>query len=303
MAVLTDDSMLAIYNGDGEPVWWWAVGDEGLVSQAKMKDGKIWFDQFSRESDSPDLLHTLSLDLSADIQEELPDSHHDFILFDDRTVYLARDRRDGPDGQPWIGDKLMQRLEDGTTTELWSTWGSVSTEVVADTFYRDGRDWIHSNGLAYWPERDLYLVSSKTQQAVFAVDGAGGGLQWVMGGVQNTLEWVDGDPFGAVHGPLYTDGRLWIFNNGDGKAPSAAEAYTLDPDKQRCTKVWEYQDSKRSTMIHGNVLPLPDGTILAAWGDEGTVKWLEESGTVLGDWQGGSPGYVQWLPSLGGPLP
>lgn len=300
LAPAADVEMAVIWDSLGRPVWWYELEEGVLMGRAILKDGNVWFNQYVNNNETDDIIYRVSLDQNDIEKFEMPQSHHDFMLFDDGIAWMARDKRLGPDGTDWIGDQLMER-RGGVERKVWSTWDFV-TPVGAETdgFYKDGKDWTHCNGIDYIPEQDIYLVSCKLQESVYAIQRSDGQVAWVLGGSQQTLELTDGIRFGTIHGPYWYKDQLWIFDNRpDARgADSRAVAFSVEPEQGQWAQVWEYREPELNSYIYGNVYPREDGRIFIAWGTEGRMVMLGADGNIEAEYTTESLGYTMALDSL-----
>lgn len=149
-----------------------------------------------------------------------------------------------------------------------------------------GRDWVHGNAVIPDPAGG-WLASSRHQDALFALDDAGG-LRWILASPAGFRdEWADAlltvEPAGAwtyhQHGPSFDpDGRVVVFDNHNhGHNPyerppadppeSRIVAFEIDEDARRATVAWEWRhpDSLFSGAL-GNATALPGGTVVTCYG-------------------------------------
>lgn len=300
LAPASNVEMAVIWDSLGRPVWWYELEEGVLMGRAVLKNGSVWFNQYVNDNETDDIIYRVSLDQNDIETFEIPQSHHDFRLFDDGIAWIARDKRLGPDGTDWIGDQLMER-RGGVERRVWSTWDFV-TPVGAETdgFYKDGKDWTHCNGIDYIPDQDIYLLSCKLQGSVYAIHRSDGQVAWVLGGTQQTLELTEGIRFGTIHGPYWYKDQLWIFDNRpDARAAnSRAVAFSVAPEQGQWAQIWEYREPGLNSYIYGNVQPREDGRIFMAWGAEGEMLMLGADGNIEAKYTTKSLGYALALDSL-----
>ena len=155
-----------------------------------------------------------------------------------------------------------------------------------------GFDWLHLNSLAPTSD-DRYVLSSRTQSAVVAVD-LSGELSWILGDPVGWPEEVADQlltPVGDLtwpedqHAPTYdpTTGDLWLFDNGGRRHTPYAPApgsdgqysrlvhYRIDEEAGTVEQVWDWQpEPPVFAAIMGDADPLPDGHVLSVF------TWLKE---------------------------
>ena len=273
-------------------------------SQIRVVDGVVYRMIFDRTDSGLDRL--IGVDLGGNLVEELvlPGAHHDFVFRNGDLYYLGRDTREGPDGKQWVGDNLIRRSPDGTETPIWSTWDiALNTAPQDDGFYEAGLDVAHVNGLSWNEERQLFLISSKIQKCVWAIDDQGNAL-WSVGDSPGAMKLTDGNWVGTPHGPLLVGNLLYLFDNDpiEGRS-SRGVAYSLDFDASNYAEAWSYSDGRTRNNVLGNTEPSSDGKTFVFYGRAGGITEVDADGTAL--WTLSTPpsGYMHAVDDLGGPLP
>jgi sugar lactone lactonase YvrE len=276
---------------------------EGTHSQIRLVGNVVYRLIFDRSESGLDRI--VGADLSGNLIEEIsvPGAHHDFLFRDGDLYYLDRDIRPGTDGKMWVGDKLVRRTPDGTETTIWNSWDIPLNEGPADSsFYDAGLDLTHSNGLSWSEEHQLFLISSKVQNCVWAIDEEGKAL-WSVGNSPGALQVTTGDWVGTPHGPLLDGDRLYLFDNEpvDGGS-SRAVVYQMDQEAGTLQQVWSHTDGQIHNVL-GNVAPSPDGNFFVFYGQSGGIAEVDVDGTVRSALSTPPSGYMHALDNLGGPLP
>lgn len=273
-------------------------------SQIRVVDGVVYRMIFDRADSGLDRL--IGVDLAGNLVEELvlPGAHHDFLFKGEDLYYLDRDTRPGPDGKQWVGDSLIRRSPDGTETPIWSTWDiALNQEPQDDGFYDAGLDVAHANGLSWNEEAQLFLISSKIQKCVWAIDADGKAL-WSVGDSPGALELTEGTWVGTPHGPLLEGDLLYLFDNDPiEQRASRGVAYKLDHAAGTFQEVWSYSDRRTSNKVLGNSAPSSKGRTFVFYGRAGGITEVESDGSVR--WALSTPpsGYMHAVDNLGGPLP
>ncbi len=294
-----EDDTIWVVDAAGAPVWWWELGAPRAIARVRLLGDRVWFSYRDELTDDA-WLSSVGLDGSTPT-EELLDHHHDFLVFPDREVYLRRVSGTGGDGEPWAGDELVER-ESGVERVVWSTFDDVSFEQFGSTYYNEGLDWTHCNGILYEPEEEVYWVSSRHQEAFFVVDRQGELIR-VVGGPQSTFTLVGGENFGRIHVPVLDQDLLYLFDNTrDDNHRPRAEVYRLDWDAQTYTLHETYERRGYNPEVHGNVSPTPDGGMMVAFGIAGLVDVLDADRELVLSVEKDALLYPDYLPTLSAPV-
>lgn len=145
-------------------------------------------------------------------------------------------------------------------------------------------DWSHLNAINYFPNEDAFLVSSRSQNAIFEVDLDSENIVWGMGfcgrpdeeGFQGDFAIAEGDRFYGQHDPkLLANGNILLFDNGlDGfrNYSRAIEIeYNDSADTMTAEVVWEYRHVPDIfAPIWGNADRLANGNTLVTFGQRTT---------------------------------
>ncbi len=264
----------------GETVWHWQAGYSGHVASALWTPEGPWV-LIEEKTEDPFAHRLVQLGLDGEPRRTIVAAyaHHDFALEpDDSVVWLqAAPMEVGGVGTVY-GDRLVRTDAEGHSEVLWDAWQTLDVEeggLWDRSYYADGRDWTHANGLHAGPD-DTWLVSLGGLAQVLEIDGLSGDVLRRFDGLSPDL----GDEgFSFQHGPTWTDdGRLLLFVNqdADGDGSWAAE-YTVDGDE--LTPVWRSDRSEDLlAQAMGHAWRLDDGGTVVDYGQQGVVEELDADG-------------------------
>lgn len=289
----TSDSVLLAVDRDGDPVWWEIVPAifVGASHRTIEGDGILY-----RTDDPLDLedanVTVTKFDRSSSIVLPSPGGHHDLVEVAGVGVAVIEEDIREWDGQPVVGDRIVEIRPNGERTIVWSSWDWRDpewSEAWENNFNPNGADWTHANGIDYDPSSDSYLLSIYSLSTVVRVDRATGETMWELGGSSSDFTF-QGDPgFGPQHAPVFAPDGLWIFDNHthdhDPNTVSRIVRYSLDPEAGTATAAWQWTDLEEPlrTSILGDVRPLPDGNVLASFGTIPRAVVVNPEGAVI--WQ------------------
>lgn len=305
------DQIIWILGPDGQPVWWKDLPENLTLERVRLRDDRLWYGTLDPSGGGLNTMLTWISSVGLDGAGETSETvyhHHDFLTFDDRLVYIQRVTGPGPDGKDWAGDQIVEQI-DGVEHPIWSTFGTASFELFGDSQYREGLDWTHCNGLFYEPGEDAYWMSCKHQHAIFVVNRSGELLR-IIGADISTLT-LDGGGFGALHTPFVKDDRLYLFDNdrstdASGDHPARAEVYQLDLDPDSDAGSYRlidsHEDPDMDPWVHGNATPTQTGGMMVAFGSAGRLHVVDAEGDLTLDVNCNSSAYIEYLPTLSGPL-
>jgi hypothetical protein len=189
------------------------------------------------------------------------------------------------EGEPVVGDRLVERMDDGSDREVWNAFDWIEVERNGGWefgIYDMGADWTHANGVSYDAASDCYLLSLYQLDEVVAIDRSTGAMRWTLGGTHSDFTFVDDVGFHHQHAPEVHGDTLYVFDNGDGSYPTRVVSYALDTTAWTATPTWQWSNPAGDrTAVLGDVDVLPDDTILSAWGDVGQVNIAARDGTLL----------------------
>ena len=263
-----------IMDADGDVVWWYAGGPNGIARARMSEDGKNMWIAISGNTGAP--LTRVSMDTLESQSYANTTAAHDITPVGGATMaYLDY-------GEPDC-DSIFEIDPAGAAHEVFESQGVVTTNGC------------HGNALRYSKKENVYTFSDHMTD-VLVVDRAGA-VQWklsqrVTGG---NAAWG-----GAQHGhQLLDDGILIFANNGAGANASQVVEYALDGSERRRFASGGY------TANLGDVQRLPAGNTLITYSNQSLIQEVDATGKVVLEIKvaGSSLAYSLWLPDLYGPPP
>jgi hypothetical protein len=270
----TNSTVAFIMDADGDVVWWYAGGPNGIARARMSEDGKNMWIAISGNTGAP--LVRVSMDtLDSQSYANTVAAHDLTPVGGAMMAYLDYGETDC--------DSIFEIDPGGAAREVFESQGVVATNGC------------HGNALRYSKKENVYTFSDHMTD-VLVVDRAGA-LQWrlsqrVTGG---NASWG-----GAQHGhQLLDDGILIFANNGGGTNASAVVEYALDGSERRRFASGGY------TANLGDVQRLPAGNTLITYSNQSLIQEVDATGKVVLEIKvaGSSLAYSLWLPDLYGPPP
>lgn len=280
----SSNSGIFILDAEGQPVWAHTV-EWGVVPAVHLSDGGLLYLNSSHEEVQDARVVRVSLDGETERVVPLPYAHHDVVEVPgiDFASIVGEVRE--IDGEPVVGDRIVEVLEDGTQREVWNAFDhfEVAIESVsAFTAYPMGADWTHANGLYWDPEDDAYYLSLYYLRCVVKVDRATGEQRWVFASPAGSTpgDFAVTDPFGPQHAPEWVDGELMFFDNAYGRDEgSRLVRYALDGATATRTWEWSHPDEV-FVVVLGDVDARPDGGVLASWSGTGEIFAIDADDAI-----------------------
>lgn len=324
------EAFVAIWDGDGDPVWWIANPRGHLTVSPSFgtTPGTVLFDDYDMsDSRRADTGHIVQLDGSDAVAFPLPDGHHAVIEPEPGIlVWIAADLRPSP-VEPDVhvtADRLYEAAADGTPREVVALYDALygGTYDVPCWHPEVGvpygdlypvYEWSHLNSVVYLPTRDAYLLNLRWVDTVLLVDRSTGAILWRMGGPYGEFTTPAGDPLYTTvddsvlsHAHLSDawDGGLVAFDNGSHRTPQVSSIVELEWDESAHTvsEVFRWPDPEgRFVGIIGDVRKLPGGDYLAAWSTLGEITEVDPAGRLVWKLRTDplrSLGRLQWIPEL-----
>lgn len=267
---------------------WWVRSDEDtapIIDAWPTHDGSaiLWLEEGTTPT-----LHRTPIDGSDAVVLEIPEATHDLVELPDGDYgVLTRDTRE-VSGIDVDGDAISIVHADGSGTEtLWSTWDDIVYAPGTGESVDGVVDWSHANSLRYDETTDQWLVSLRSLNTVVDVDGATGGVNWMVGDVQGAIPCPDGAMKGQ-HGATFVPGGFAVFNNRESPDTqvedlwSEALFFKLDADARTVEPTWRYAGNHQYfSAVMGNVDLLPDDDRLIGWGVAGVVDEVTADSTLV----------------------
>jgi len=307
-------SYVAIFDRDGDWVWWMECGPQVAVTAKLGWDGaSVAWSQYDFASfDDVGSLVRVSLDGSTRTDTHLQRGHHDFVQHDDGTVaFLGITFADvtlGDQTRRMAADTLMVGPEAMTPADEPATVFSMFDDfplapavtcnhvaaVVDKLGERNVHEWSHGNSLLYLPEEDAYYVNDKFTDWLFKVDRASGQVEWIMNGRGSDFLQPNGNPVWTApdrtslwsHGhlsDLWSGGGL-MFDNGDHhpQRRSRVLEFSWDEAQRKVDVVWEFPHPDGGwTGTLGDARRMPDDHVLVTWAGLGELHEVTRDGRVV----------------------
>jgi hypothetical protein len=288
-----DGSGAAIYDNNGDLVWWRAGRYTNLSEVTYQREPAL---SVFRNSDAGGeflLLDssyteiaefTVKGDLLTDVHDLQfsPDGSRVLLMSYDYVPYDLSEFGGPADGQ--VVDSVVQEqdLATGEVTFEWRALDHIPLEETHEPLTTSPADYVHINSLDYDADGDL-LMSARHTSAVYKVDIDTGGIVWRFGGESSDFTF----PGGAADAPSYqhdarwlSDGRLSVFDNGNLHDPPHSRGAVYEIDEQAMTARL-VQDLQPEQQVHGFFLgsnrELANGDQLVSYGNSGRV--VEFAGT------------------------
>jgi hypothetical protein len=268
-----------IIDADGDIVWWYQSGINGIARARMSADGKnMWMTPASNNGGP---IERVTLDgLDGESYPNAIGSHDLTPVSGDVMAFLEY-------GEPDC-NSIFEIDPSGQTREIFETEGVIMSSG-------GGGLGCHANALRYSEDEDLFTLSDvSTDVLVISRDGV---LQWrltdrVAGGNQT---WG-----GVQHGHQLLANSMLIYANRYGGAnASGAIEYTFDGEM-----IMEYVSGDFSANL-GDVQRLPGGNTLVTFSNDSIIHEIDPDGNLVLAIDGGGDamGYALWRETLYGPPP
>lgn len=209
-------------------------------------------------------------------------NHHEIIVLPEENAFALL-QRDFPDCPSEDGHHFLS-LYDRATEAVTFDWALCTHFTPMRVFH----SWDHLNAVAFWPDRQSFLISSRNQNSLFRVDRATGEILWTMGygtfiggGFRGDFAMSQADRFQAQHAPeLLPSGNILLFDNGSARLRPYSRGIEIAYDEEARTAevVWQYVPEPRIfSDIWGDIDQLDDGNRLITFG----VRSLRELTHVI----------------------
>jgi hypothetical protein len=305
MGNTTSGSFVAILDERGAPVWFKRT-DRDVIDVKRLSNSRLAYTPllgqgFGIDPDSGyreiTLTGTLVAERLTDDPAALPVDHHDMVELPNGgrallSYPLVRDQDLTALGSNYFDD---ESIVDGVIQEVSAGGSAIWTWSTRDHFGYDEATFPqrfalypsepHGGEVDPWHLNSLdrvadgsgdYVVSARHLDAIFRVDRATGGVDWILGGATSVARperlTIVGDPLGGPRRPH--DARLvgdvlTLFDNRAGMTGEAARAvaYRIDPVARTATLLWQIAEPQgRNSFGLGSVRVAGDGSVLVGWG-------------------------------------
>lgn len=290
----------------GNVIWYYQPATDGVLMKSVLThDRKAVLLGNAGAEGRVDLsqLEWISLDGSTVTTVAAPQFDHDLIELPDGTVgMISVETITRDDGTFWSADRIVEYAPDGTFTEIFNAWDQLDPEGLG---FELRSNWTHANGIEYSATDDSYYLSMKEIGSLAKIPRSTGVPDWILNGVFNEFEFLDGAEVGAMQHQFEVlgEGHLLLFDNGPPeRGYSRAVEWQLDTDAMTATQLWEYV---RVPPIYiyakGDVHRFADESTQVTWSTSGEIQLVDTSGSLL--WQlnlplGNAITFVQPVQSL-----
>lgn len=263
-----------ILDPDGEIVWWYDGGPNGIARAAMSADGKnMWL---TPASNTGGALMRVSMDtLDVETYSDVIGSHDITAVSGATMAFIEYGESDC--------DSIYEIDPSGEVSEVFESQGVVQSSGC------------HGNALRYSKAEDVYTFSDVSQD-IFVIDRAGDVL-WRLS------ERVEGgnDAWGGTqHGHQLLDDSILVFaNRGAGMEASSVVEYSLTGEE-----LLRYESGNFSANL-GDVQRLPGGNTLVTYSNDSLIHEIDSEKNLLLEIDGGGSrfGYALFRPTLYGEPP
>lgn len=267
----------------------------------------VWYSAASVSGDpsaDSELVH-VSWDGSQVTPVAVPLLAHDFVEHPDGTLAaIVVEYRDGADGEPVRGDKLVEIAPDGTQTTVWSAWDCFDpVEAPGD---EPVLGWTFANALDLSDDGTEYHLGIRNFSSILRIDRATGTCLEVIGGFGADAPGdadpivVSDDEFLHQHQFELAGDSLLVFDNeGVGGQQSRVAEYTLDRDAGTARLTWEYAPDGLYSFVLGDVHRLDGGDLMVTWSVSGQIDRVSGDAAVwtVNTSLGSAFGFSTWTDS------
>ncbi|MFI5311214.1 MAG: arylsulfotransferase family protein [Gemmatimonadales bacterium] len=227
-----------------------------------------------------------------DLVRESDDSY--WVICDDvRTLDLSA--LGGSTTARVTGAEFQHIDPDGTLRFRWTAFDHLDIADL-DPADRSGANvnWTHANAIVLRDD-GMLLASFRNLSEITAIDTHTGAIAWRLGGRHDEFGLSDccAPLFARQHGlRLTAAGSLLFLDNSGTPGDSRVERYAVDAARRLARMDAAFSAAPPAVaMVGGSVQELPNGNILAAFGDAHRVEEIDPAGHLA--WRiNGDPGYV-----------
>jgi hypothetical protein len=264
-----------IIDADGEIVWWFPNGPNGIARARMSADGKNMWMISANNMGAP--VQRVTMDgLDAQTYSGAVGSHDITPVEGETMAFLEYGESDC--------DSIYEIDPSGETREVWESQTVVSGGGC------------HSNAIRYSKAEDLYTFSDVSTD-IFAVTRMGT-VEWRL---SELVAGGNGAWGGTQHGHHLLESSIVVFaNRGAGNDSSSIVEYRLDDGSE----LMNFVSGDFSANL-GDVQRLPNGNTLITYSNDSIIKEIDADENVVLEISGGNSriGYALWTPSLYDPAP
>lgn len=263
-----------ILDADGEIVWWYEGGPDGIARAAMSADGKnMWLIPASNQGGA---LMRVSMDtLDAQTYSDVIGSHDITPVSGATMAFIEYGESDC--------DSIYEIDPNGEATEVFESQGVVQSSGC------------HGNALRYSKAEDVYTFSDVSQD-ILVIDRAGD-VVWRL-----SERVADGNDAwgGTQHGHHLLDDSIVVFaNRGAGMEASSVVEYSLTGEE-----LLRYESGDYSANL-GDAQRLPGGNTLVTYSNDSLIHEIDPEMNLVLEIDGGGSrfGYTLFRPTLYGEPP
>ena len=221
--------------------------------------------------------------------------HHDVSRDDDGFTYALYAERVSHEGDDYVLDGLYVLDRAGAIVDDWRLYEHLPAGTLVPGergFYWEGKfpgaiDFSHGNSVEVAPDGGL-MLSFRWLHSVMKVTGGAttpgfGTVEWALaapqGDLVSTYQLIGDDPRfdGQHHATLDEQGRVWLFDNGEGDDVSRAMRFDLDGTEAPVGATWDHTDA---CPVQGAAYPTADDGVLLSCSTHGEIRELGPSETT-----------------------
>ena len=273
--VLVSRDIAAIFDSDGEPVWWYRSPLGDLFSARMSYDARsMWLiprvDGFGGGATGP--LERVTMDTyETEVYDDVASSHDLTPVTGDVMAFIDY----GSDRSARCANQVLEI----------DTGGRTRTIFDASDYLRD----CHLNAVRYNEIEDIYTISDRGS-TIYMVSRSGD-LRWKLSDVVDHAEYG-----GAQHGHHLLEESILVFANEAVRDRSIVYEFGRKDGAVRSV----YSASERSGTL-GSVQRLPGGNMLVTYSNAGAIHEVAPDGRRVLEIQTDFLGYANWRASLYGP--
>ncbi|MBK5111798.1 MAG: arylsulfotransferase family protein [Thermoleophilia bacterium] len=299
----------AIYDGEGEPVWFLpSVSMDFRTQTYRGKPVLTWFQAPTKGSGLKRNAYKIANRNYKVIKKVYPahghgaDSH-EFRLTRRNTAFVTAysstranlSSIGGPSDGP-VSESVAQEVDVKTGRLIWE-WHSLNHVPIRDTFVNKSRrpgepiDYFHINSVSGTPDGNI-LISGRGTNAVYKVSRKTGRIIWTLGGKSSDFNMGKEAVFRQQHDArLISGGRVSLFDNTTSptttrkpREQSRALVLKLNHRKNTATVDHEfYNPAKPLSTQQANVQALNNGNFFVGWGGVPLISEHRPDGKIVFD--------------------
>ncbi len=308
-SILGENNLLFAINREGEWLWYTEPDDTLCTFDTQIsRDGHgLVYNLFAMDNSlHHGYLNHIGIDGQVTDEFITVGAHHAFAqLPDGNTAVIVADVRDWQNPgtgevETVVGDAIQEIDAEGNLQTIFSTWDWSDPWVHEDwdvEYYPGMKDWTHGNSLAYYEDRDTYLISLANIDTVLEVNRTTGDVVRSFG-PRMEYDYLPGTPPADFqHDAQLTPQGTLIMTSRIEHDHTLGIEYSIDESTKTLEEVWSYGDDANLLAItQGQITILPNGNTLVNFGTAGVIREVTPEGDVVWELQadaGSWFGYVE----------